>query len=62
MTSNIAVIIPVYRDLSASMRCLQSVSQTIDVSGIDVVLVNDASPELELAEYCREISADCGSI
>jgi len=60
MTSNIAVIIPVYRDLSASMRCLQSVSQTIDVSGIDVVLVNDASPEPELEEYCREISADCG--
>jgi len=60
MTSNIAVIIPVYLDLSASMRCLQSVSRTIDASDIDVVLVNDASPEPELAEYCREISADCG--
>ena len=60
MTTNIAVIIPVYRDLSASTRCLQSVSRTIDVSGTDVVLVNDASPEPELAEYCRELSADCG--
>ena len=60
MTTNIAVIIPVYRDLSASTRCLQSVSRTIDVSGTDVVLVNDASPEPELAKYCRELSADCG--
>ena len=60
MTTNIAVIIPVYRDLSASTRCLQSVSRTIGVSGTDVVLVNDASPEPELAKYCRELSADCG--
>ena len=60
MTSNIAVIVPVYRDLSASKRCLQSLLNTIDLATTDVLVVNDASPEPELTEYCRAICADSG--
>ena len=60
MTTNIAVIVPVYRDLSASKRCLQSLLNTIDLATTDVLVVNDASPEPDLTEYCRALSADSG--
>ena len=60
MTTNIAIVIPIYRDISASKRCLQSVIATVDRSAADIYVVNDASPEPELTEYCRAISADSG--
>ena len=59
MTTKIAVIVPVYRDLSASRRCLQSLMSTIDLTTTDVIVVNDASPEPELAEYCRDLATKC---
>ena len=60
MTTNIAVIIPVYRDFAMSSRCLQSVLDTVDQATTDIYVVNDASPEQELTEYCRVLSADSG--
>lgn len=59
MTKKIAIIVPVYRDLSVSRRCLQSLMSTIDLTTTDVIVVNDASPVPEVTEYCRDLATKC---
>ncbi len=57
----IDVIVPVYRGHEQSRRCLDSVLAHCDAGAIEVVVVDDASPEPALAEYLDTLSRN-GSI
>jgi len=52
------IIVPVYRDLAATRRCLESVFNAADPLMGRVIVINDASPEPEVADYCASITAD----
>lgn len=60
MSSPVGIIIPVYRDLSTVKRCLGSVLGTLAEVDVELFLVNDASPEPALANYCRELTEENG--
>ncbi|WP_020208138.1 glycosyltransferase family 2 protein [Gilvimarinus chinensis] len=51
----VTVVIPVYRGLSQTKACLDSVLQS-KIGESDVLLVNDASPEKEITAYCETLS------
>lgn len=53
----IDIVIPVYRNLDLTRRCVESVLRAGDPVMGTVHLINDASPEPELVDYCREIGA-----
>lgn len=57
----IDVIVPVYRGHEQTRRCLDSVLANCDVRAVEVVVVDDASPEPALAEYLDALSRS-GSI
>lgn len=50
------VIIPVYRGLEETQRCLKSVLAFPQQTAHEIVVINDCSPELELAAYLRELA------
>jgi len=51
------VIVPVYRGLQDTRRCVESVLGTACQTSWRLILINDASPEPELAEWLRRIAA-----
>ena len=51
------VIIPVYRGLDETRRCLESVLATIDPAWARVVVINDGSPEPAIGQFLRELAA-----
>tara|TARA_R110002110_G_scaffold245617_3_gene462002 strand:- start:49707 stop:50972 length:1266 start_codon:yes stop_codon:yes gene_type:complete len=53
----VAVVIPVYRDLVATQRCLASVLAHTSTEQARIILIDDASPEPELAAWCDEQAA-----
>ena len=55
-TKNIDIIIPVYRQLELTRQCVESVLSAPDAAMGTIHLINDASPEPELADYCREVA------
>jgi len=55
---SVDVIIPVYRDLECTMRCLESVIAGQDKVSYRIVVVNDCTPESELADYLCKLSKD----
>ncbi|MAD95066.1 MAG: hypothetical protein CML33_06175 [Rhodobacteraceae bacterium] len=60
MTSPVGIIIPVYRDLITVQRCLTSVLGTLTQLDAELFLVNDASPEPDLTNYCRGLREEHG--
>ena len=63
MTANaIDIVIPVYRNLNLTRRCVESVLRAADPVMGTIHLINDASPEPELVDYCREIGAHEGVV
>jgi GT2 family glycosyltransferase/glycosyltransferase involved in cell wall biosynthesis len=52
----IAVIVPVYRDRSLTLACLKSVRDTMP-PGTGLIVVDDATPERELAASLDELAA-----
>lgn len=58
MTSQLTVVVPVYRGADETQRCLRSLLASIDHAVTDIIVVNDASPEPDLTEYCRAIAAE----
>ena len=52
------IIVPVYRDLAATRRCLESVLHADDPIMGRLIVINDASPEPEVTDYCASLSAD----
>lgn len=58
MTSDpVDIIIPVYRNLALTERCVDSVLRAADPAMGTIHLINDASPEPELERYCEALSA-----
>ncbi len=53
----IDVIVPVYRDLAASRRCLQSVLAAPVSVAFELVVVDDCSPEPALSAWLDELAA-----
>ena len=49
------IIIPVYRDLAVTRRCVESVLAHTPADLGQVILVDDASPEAELSAWCDEL-------
>ena len=58
MTRSIDIVIPVYRQLKLTRRCVESVLREPDAAIGTIHLINDASPEQELADYCRQAAAN----
>ncbi|MCD2167203.1 methyltransferase domain-containing protein [Comamonas koreensis] len=50
------IIVPVYRGLGDTQRCLQSVLQAATQTNSQLVVINDASPEPELTAWLRELA------
>ncbi|MDH5173227.1 MAG: glycosyltransferase, partial [Gammaproteobacteria bacterium] len=51
------VVIPVYRGLEETRRCLDSALATVDPAWARLVVINDGSPEPAITEYLRQLAA-----
>ena len=54
------VIVPVYRGLQDTQRCIQSVLASTCRTPWRLVIINDASPEPEITQWLREFVAQSG--
>lgn len=59
-TGHVDIIIPVYRNLALSQRCLDSVLKAADPAVGTIYLINDASPEPQLSAYCETVANQRG--
>ncbi len=55
--SAVDIIVPVYRGLGDTQRCLQSVLQAATQTNCQLIVINDASPEPALGEWLRALAA-----
>ena len=51
--ADVRVIIPVYKNLAATRRCVESVYANPLPSNVAITLIVDGSPEPEVVEYCE---------
>ena len=58
ITEKIDIVIPVFRQLELTRRCVETVLREPDAAMGTIHLINDASPEMELADYCRQVAAN----
>ena len=59
MTADLVdIVIPVYRNHALTQRCVESVLHTPDPFIGVIHLINDATPEPELGQYCRQVAQD----
>ncbi len=49
------VIVPIYRDLVLTQRCIQSLLSASQLTPYEVILINDCSPETELRDYLASL-------
>ena len=56
------VIIPVYRNLSATRRCIQSVMRSEPGPLEKIIVIDDAAPEPEVREFCQSLAAQPGFV
>ena len=52
------VVIPVYRGLDETRRCIESVLLTVEPEWARVLVINDASPEPAITDFLRATAAD----
>jgi O-antigen biosynthesis protein len=50
------VIIPVYKNASATLQCIASVLHAKENTAFEVIVINDDSPEKKLTEYLHNLS------
>src|SRR5690554_5435143 len=55
--ASVDIIVPLYRNLALSQRCVESVLAHTDMSTARLVLINDASPEAALADWCAALAS-----
>ncbi len=55
---SLVVLVPVYRDLAVTRRCLNSLLNSKLPSNTTIVVIDDCSPETELSTYCRKLASD----
>ncbi len=48
------IIVPVYRDVAATRRCIESVLSAKQRTSFELIVVNDACPEPDLVRWLRE--------
>ena len=51
----IDIVVPVYRGLAQTRRCIDSVLNSTVTTPFRLILINDASPETEVTEYLRSL-------
>lgn len=56
----VTVIIPVYRGINVTRNCIHALIESGLPTNTGVVLIDDASPEPELSEYCAAVAAEQG--
>src|SRR6056297_579029 len=54
------IVIPVYQDLAATQRCIESVVASDLPEDASVLIINDCSPEQATSDYCRAIVDQTG--
>ena len=57
-TDVVDIVIPVYRNYELTRRCIESVLNAADPIMGRVILINDASPEQLIEEYCGILAED----
>lgn len=50
------IIIPVYRDMEVTRACIESVLASDLPENSHIIVIDDASPEPELADYCQQLA------
>ncbi len=53
--ATVDIIVPVYRNLEATRRCIESVLAATSRIPYELIVVNDATPEPELARFLRDL-------
>ena len=53
---SVDVIVPVYRNLEATRRCIESILASSCRTSFELVVVNDETQEAELARYLRDMA------
>lgn len=56
LTEEIAIIVPVYRGLEETRKCINSVLHSRNLHSFKLILINDDSPEPALRDYLRSLS------
>ena len=56
-TSPIDVIVPIYRGLAETQRCIESVLHARQQTPFELIAINDAGPEPALTAWLRELAA-----
>lgn len=56
-TPMVDIIVPVYRGLDETRRCLESLLAFPQQAAHEIVVINDCSPELELSTYLHRLAA-----
>jgi len=54
----VAVVIPVYRGMQETRRCLASVLEDLDEETTEIIVIDDCSPEPGMTEWLRELAAE----
>ncbi len=62
MSTPIAVVVPVYRNLELTRRCLNSLFASDLPDQTRIIIVDDASPEAELSDYCATLASEAAVI
>ncbi|MFT4520621.1 MAG: GT2 family glycosyltransferase [Halioglobus sp.] len=60
MPARVMVIVPVYRNLNATEKCIESLIASDLPDNTDVTIINDQSPEQDLSDYCTTAAARAG--
>ncbi|WP_299770884.1 glycosyltransferase [uncultured Pseudoteredinibacter sp.] len=56
MQCPVDIIIPVYRGLEETIRCIEAAKLSLSFDGVRLIIVDDASPEEKISAYCRKQS------
>ncbi|MCP8688669.1 glycosyltransferase [Marinobacterium sedimentorum] len=51
------VVIPVYRDMTLTLRCIHSVLISLNKTPYELIVINDSSPEPELVSILKNLAA-----
>jgi len=54
----IDVVIPVYKGLEATRRCLESVLANAQAAAMEVIVIDDATPERAIADYLDQLARE----
>ena len=57
-SKRVDIVVPVYAGLEESLRCIQSVLDTVPADQASLIVVDDASPDAELAGRLRKLAAE----